>query len=169
MAKVVTSQGIQAFVQSGKFETVKNDPPPKKQADAPPLEVKDKPPIADVKTDDTKTEAKKPVTHDAPPEDLDDDDDTRADMERDERLRDRIAKKNATINRKHKEMREAREAAEEAERFAENQYHRAMLAEQRATAHERELAELRAKSTPAAEKKEDAKKPDPKEFYDDKG
>src|SRR5882762_10180086 len=126
MAKVVTSQGIQDFVQSGKFDSVKNDPAKKREGSAPPLEVKDKPVVAEVKTEAPKDD-KKPA-HDAPAEDLDDDDDTRADMERDEKLRDRIARKNMTINRKHKEMREAREAAEEAERFAENQYQRATRA-----------------------------------------
>lgn len=169
MAKVVTSQGIQDFVQSGKFDAVKNDPPKKKADDAPPLEVKDKPIIADVSKPDDKKDDKKENKNDAPAEDIDDDDDTRAAMERDDALRDRIARKNATINRKHREMREAREAAEEAERFAENQYQRATRAEQRAEAHERELNELRAKTAPQAEKKEEPKKPDPKAFYDDKG
>lgn len=170
MAKVVTSQGIQDFVQSGKFDQVKNDPLKKKADDAPALEVKDKPIVADVsRADDKKDDKKEPKTNDASPEDFDDDDDTRAEMERDDKLRDRIARKNATINRKHREMREAREAAEEAERFAENQYKRATLAEQRADAHERELAELRAKTQAPAVKVEEAKKPDPKAFYDDKG
>ncbi len=168
MAKVVTSQGIQDFVQAGKFEQIKNDPPKKKQTEAPPLEVKDKPVVADVSDDKKDDKEPKKPAHDAPDEDLDDDDDTRADMDKDEKLRDRIARKNATINRKHREMREAREAADEAERFAENQYQRATRAEARAEAQERELAEWRAKAAPL-EKKEEKTKPDPKAFYDDKG
>lgn len=165
MAKVVTSAGIQDFVASGKFDQVKNDPPPKKRDDAPALEVK-KEPAADISQPDEK---KAPPAQGAPAEDIGDDDDTRVAMEQDDKWRERIARKNATIDRKHREMREAREAAEEAERFAENQYRRATLAEQRAEAHERELADLKAKAAPAAEKPPEVKKPDPKSFYDDKG
>lgn len=165
MAKVVTSQGIQDFVQSGKYDTVKNDSPQQKRADAPPLEVKDKPPVADASANEPK---EKPAPA-APNEDTADDDDTRAAMAADDVWKARIEKKNATIDRKHKEMREARESAEEAERFAENQYRRATLAEQRAEAHERELAELKARAAPAAKEAEGPTKPDPQKFYDDKG
>ncbi len=165
MAKVITSQGIQDFVQSGKFEAVKNDPPKKKAADAPPLEVKDKPPVADAsKPDDKKEEKKEPKTdHD---EELTEK--IRALMASDPELAEYVTKKNAAINRKHKEMREAREAADEAERFAENQYNERQLSGKRLSALEQELAELK-QAAPAAEKKEELKKPDPKAFYDDKG
>lgn len=158
MAKVVTSQGIQEFVSSGKFEQVKNDPPRKKADDAPPLEVKDKPPVADTKTPEKKEHEEEETLSEK----------IRALMESDPELAEYVTKKNAAINRKHKEMREAREAAEEAERFAENQYNERRLSGERLSAAERELADLRAKAAPP-EKKEELKKPDPKEFYDDKG
>lgn len=167
MAKVVTSAGLLDFVSSGKVDNVKNDPPPKKREDAPPLEVKDKPPVADASDAGDKKAAK--AADSAPDEDTAIDDDTRAAIEADQVWRARIDKKDAVINRKHKEMREARESAEEAERFAENQYRRATLAEQRAEAHERELAEWKAKAAPAAKEAEGPTKPDPQKFYDDKG
>ncbi len=121
MAKVVTSQGIQDFVQSGKFDTVKNDAP-KKREDAPPLEVKDKPLVADASDAGDKKEAKTPADT-APDEDTAVDDDTRAAIE----------------------------------------------ADQVCEAHERELAEWKAKAAPAATETEGPKKPDPQKFYDDKG
>lgn len=165
MAKVITSQGIQEFVASGKFDTVKNDPP-KKPNDAPPLDVKGKPPLEAVKTDDKKEENKQ-VKETKADHDEELTEKIRALMESDPELAEYVTKKNAAINRKHKEMREAREAAEEAERFAENQYNERQLSGKRITALEQQLAEL-SKTAPTVVK-EELSKPDPKVFYDDKG
>jgi hypothetical protein len=56
---------------------------------------------------------------------------------------------------------------EDTENFSKTQYQRAQLAEEKASNLERELADLRAKA-PTVEAKDPAK-PDPKDFYDDKG
>jgi hypothetical protein len=157
MAKVITSAGLNDFIATGKVtEEIKADKPktPEVKAETPPPE-------------EPKEEPKKEAPE-APDDDVADDDDTKAAMEQSEKLRDAIAKKNAVINRKHREMREAKEAAEESERFAEGQYTRARLAEERATALQRERDDLAAKVTPQ-EKKVELVKPDPKTFYDDKG
>lgn len=165
MGKVVTSAGLNEFVSSGKpTEEIKAEPKQKANGatKAEPLEVKETKPVADIGAKDDA-----PKREEAPPDDVAEDDDTKTKMAADEALRLAIDKKNQTIGRKHKEMREAREAAEEAERFAENQYRRAMLAEQRAEAHEKELNELRAKVAPP--KVEAPAKPDPAKFNDEKG
>lgn len=167
MGKVVTSGGLNEFISSGKVEQFKSDPKPPRAKEAPPLEVKDDKPIKDVKEPKEDKPAVK-AEPEAPAEDTADDDDTRAATESNEKLRDAIARKNATINRKHREMREAREAAQEAEQFAKDQWNEKRLAEDKAAALERELTELRGKGAPAPEKKESGK-PDPKAFTDEKG
>ena len=62
-------------------------------------------------------------------------------------------------------MKEAQDAAQDAEIFAKNQYDRARLAEERASALERELSEAK-KATP---KEPELKKPDIKDFTDNAG
>jgi DNA repair exonuclease SbcCD ATPase subunit len=163
MPKVVTSAGLNDFVTTGKItEEFKSEPKLKTTNGAAKVETAEVvPPVEEPKDE--------PIdTPEAPEDDVADDDDTRAAMEQSEKLRDAIAKKNAVINRKHREMREAKEAAEESERFAEGQYTRARLAEERAAALQRERDDLQAKVVPP-EKKAELVKPDPQKFYDDKG
>lgn len=149
MGKVVTSAGFNEFVSSGKAtEEIKTPPKVKPAAVAPPLEVKADKPIAEVKGE---PEAES-VAEEVDPEDA----------AETERVRVKIGKK-------HRAMKEAQESAAESERFAENQFHRARLAEERATQLERERDELRAKAQPKADAKPELKKPDPQKFYDDKG
>jgi hypothetical protein len=57
----------------------------------------------------------------------------------------------------------------EAEEFATDQYNHRTLAERRAEAAERELAELKAKQTPAPVKEEAPKEPTANDFKDDQG
>jgi hypothetical protein len=162
MAKIVTSAGLNEFISTGKVsEEIKSEKPKPNGA-----EVKAETPVPEKPAEPAEEPQKE--APEAPDDDVADDDDTRAAMEQSEKLRDAIAKKNAVINRKHREMREAKEAAEESERFAEGQYTRARLAEERATALQRERDELAAKVTPP-EKKQELVKPDPQSFYDDKG
>jgi hypothetical protein len=170
MGKVVTSAGLNEFVTSGTpTETIKSQPKQKPAAQAPPLEVKDDKPIKSVgeKTETALVTKAKPAAAEAPDEDLLDDEATRAEAEKSETLREAINRKNATINRKHREMREAQEGRQEAEEFAKTQWNEKRLAEERAERLERELSELKAKAAPAV--KAEKAKPDPKLFYDDKG
>jgi hypothetical protein len=154
MAKVVTSAGLNEFVQDGKFETIK-DAAPKADKDAPLMEAKQEVQNKDLGEQgkvDAKVEAE--AKAEIKDEGLEADD-----AEFPEKVRKRIAKK-------HREMKEAQEALAESERFAENQYNRARVAEERAQQLERESAELKAKVQP---KKEPEKEPELKDFTNDKG
>jgi hypothetical protein len=163
MGKVITSAGLNDFIATGKVEEIQSEKRPAKvNGTAEPEKKAESVPTEPVKEEPKKEEPK------APDEDVADDEDTRAAAEQSEKIKAAIARKNAVINRKHKEMREAKEAAEESERFAEGQYTRARLAEERAAKMERERDDLAAKVAPP-EKKVDLVKPDPQTFYDDKG
>lgn len=165
MGKVVTSAGLNEFVSTGKpTEEIKPEPKQKAAAKAEPLEVVKDKPIADVGGEPKK---EPPAATEPPVDDATDDDETQKRMAADEALRLIIDKKNVTIGRKHKEMREAREAAEEAERFAENQFNERRLIEERAAKLEAELNELKARTAPP--KAEELVKPDPAKFTDEKG
>ena len=154
MAKVVTSQGIQDFVATGKHEVIKADPKPTKAEPAPPLEVKKDAPVADAGE-------KEPPKEPPKEEDIysEEDQETKEEISKAKRF-------DALMRKKHRAMKEAQETAQENERFAENQYNRARLAEERAAQIDRELQELKAKATPKAPEKQ---KPDPAKYVDDKG
>lgn len=156
MPKVVTSEGLTEFVQSGKHEKIA----PLKQGESPPkLEVVKATPTLDVKPageNDGKAVGNTPkddgtVAADnravAPPEeDLTEDEKALPEKARKEILR---AKK--AVNEKHRLMREAQEAAEEADRLAESQFNERRLHQQRADAAEARLRELEAKANPPAQ------------------
>ena len=146
MGKIVTSSGLQEFIQAGKVEEIKSDAP-KKVTEAPPLEVKPDKVAVDIGQTD------------AVDQHVEEDPETLAEIEKSERFR-------RTINKKHRAMKEAQEDAAkakadaaESDRFAENQYNRAQLAERRA-------AELEAQVKVKPEPKPEAVKPDPKSFYE---
>jgi hypothetical protein len=163
MGKVITGAGLNEFISSGKVEEIKDAPKPKAAKDAPALEVVK---IAGDGGGEKKAEAKE---DDAPAEELSSAEEIEAAIKGSDALADYVTKKNATINRKHAQMREAQKAADEAEEFAKGQYTRARLAEERAAQIERELADFRSKAAPAAEKAPESVEPDPAKFYDDKG
>jgi len=150
MPKVITGEGLQEFIETGKHETIA---PQKKgeSKEAPALEVKKETPVIDVKSADDKVDPKPEIKEDdgLEPEDKD--------------LSEIIRKK---IGKKHRAMKEAQEAAADAEAFAKNQYDRARLAEEKASQLARELEEARKASQPPP--KEETK-PDIKDFTDDKG
>lgn len=146
MGKVVTSQGMRDFVQSGKHETIKNDPPPPKNEPAPPLEVKKE--IAPTELKEEKPDYK------------DDDAETQAEIDKSERFK-------KLIGKKHYEMKKAQAEAESADRLAEEQFNRARLAEQKLAEYDAKLKELEAKAAPKEQPKQE--KPDPAKFNDDKG
>jgi hypothetical protein len=142
VAKVITGTGLQEFIESGKHETLPDKPEikPAHKALAPPEEKAETPPPQ------------------PPPEE------TNEGLEADDvDLTEHVRKK---INKKHRQMKEAQEQAADAETFAKGQYERARLAEERASALEKELQAT--KSAPQV-KAPELKKPDIKDFTDDKG
>lgn len=126
MGKVITSSGLQDFIQNGAITHVPDHKPG--TGSLPPPEAK--PPEALV-------EAGKPTEKEAEikiPEPVEEGLD--AD---DKDLSEAIRKK---IGKKHRAMKEAQEAAQDAETFAKGQYERARLAEERAADLERRLGEV---------------------------
>jgi hypothetical protein len=164
MPKVVTSEGLTEFVQSGKFNKVD----PHKPGAAPPLEVVKAAPTLELKPlekqDGAPTGQKSPT---APPvavehdEALTDDEKALPDKAQKEIIRSKRA-----VNEKHRLMKEAQEAAAESDRFAETLYNQNRLAEQRARAAEEKLKELQAKEAP---KQPELKEPTRAEFTDAAG
>ncbi len=148
MGKVVTSAGLQEFVSTGKFDTVKNDAPPKKE-EAPPLEVK-----KDIVPQDVKPEPKEEPAY------KDEDPEAQAEIDKSERFK-------KLIGKKHYEMKKAQAEAESADRLAEEQFNRARLAEQRLAEYETKLKDLEAKALPKEQPQ--AERPDPAKFHDEKG
>jgi hypothetical protein len=150
MPKVVTSEGLTEFVQSGKHERIA----PLKQGENPPkLEVVKATPTLDVSSaapalkadklvngEPTKTPAAGEID-----EALTDDEKAFPDKAQKEILRSKRA-----VNEKHRQMREAQEAAEEADRLAESQFNERRLHQQRADAAEARLKEIEAKANPPA-------------------
>lgn len=147
MGKVITGAGMREFIESGKHETIKNDPKPKANEPAPALEVKKEMPVVDVKAEEK-------------PDYKDDDADTQAEIDKSERFK-------KLIGKKHYEMKKAQAEAESADRLAEEQFNRARLAEQKLAEYDAELKRLRTEAAPKEQPK--AEKPDPAKFQDDKG
>ena len=153
MGKVVTSKGLNEFIESGKTESITPDKPPEKKPDAPPLEVVRDKPVVDVGT-------KEPPKAE---EDIysEEDQETKEEITKAKRF-------DALMRKKHRQMKEAQEAAAENDRLAESQFNRARLAEQKLAETETELRKLREQST-AKPTIPEAKEPDPKDYTDDKG
>ena len=159
MGKVVTSGGLNEFIETGKHENIKSDPKPKAAKDAPPLEVQKDKPVSDVK---------EPKKEEVEEEYRDPDPETQAFLERDEKAR-------KAVGKKHKEAMSFKALAEkraaeisDAEEFAKQQWNEKRLSDERAAQLERELAEFKKGAAPAAPQPEKGK-PDPKLFVDDKG
>lgn len=134
MPKVVTSEGLTDFVQSGKHDTIAPQKAPEAK-EAPALEVKKDAPVTEVKAEpkeEPKKEESKVEDEGLEPEDVN--------------LSEIVRKK---IGKKHRAMKEAQEAAADAESFAKNQYDRARLAEERAAQLEKELSEVKKVQAPS--------------------
>ena len=154
MGKVVTSEGLTDFVQTGKPTEVIASTKLKAEKAAP-LEV------VGANAEKEPEKAAEPAKVEA--------DDTGLEAE-DHDLAERAKKR---IGKKHYEMKVAQEAAAkaaaevaEAERFAENLFNERESWRTKAEAAEARAAELEAKNKPAPVV---AKKPDPETFMDDKG
>lgn len=173
MGKVVTSAGLNEFVQSGKVEVIERPkgngaapsavanpaeaqaPPAEKPIGAPPApEAKpaEKPPEKPAEAAPAKPEESGTEDTDLTPEEL------------------KLAGERFTrvIGQKHRRMREAQEAAQEAEGFAESQFKERRLVEAERDQLKARVAELEKSGKPAAAAPE-KKKPAPEDFRDDKG
>ena len=132
MGKVVTSQGLTEFVQSGKFTNVPDHQPKTNgsgsvevKPDVKPAEAKVEEPKKALETAET-PQKQPPVETETDTEEAEDENGLRpSDQEFSEKTRKRVMAK-------HRAMREAKEAAAEAERFAEQQFNERKLAEKRA-------------------------------------
>ena len=151
MPKVVTSEGLTEFVQSGKHEKIA----PLKQGESPPkLEVVKATPTLDVKPTgegDGATKSVDPGTGSAKSAgDGHEAEDALTDEEKTfpEKAQKEIRRAKKAVNEKHRQMKEAQEAAEEADRLAESQFNERRLQQQRADAAEAELKVLREKANP---------------------
>jgi len=154
LGKVVTSKGMQAFVETGAHETIKNDKPKKAEA-APLMEVKKEAPILEVKTE-------KPTEPEETGLEAEDHDLA-------ERAQARIAKKHREMKQADALAKRLQQELNDTETFSKSQFDRARMAEEKLTTLERELAEIRSKSKP--EEKTGLMKPDPKDpkYYDAQG
>lgn len=175
MAKVVTSQGLTEFVQSGKFDTVANHK--KGNSEAPPLEAVKAAPTVDVSPAGEKPDVKAvPVSKERVSSS---ENDTDAGTVHDEALTDEektlpekaqkeIQRAKRAVNKKHHEMMAARDELAELERFGEVQFNEKRQLEQKVTTLETELQQLKSQTkAPEPELKEPDEK-DP-QYYDDKG
>ena len=135
MTKVVSSQGLVDFVQSGTYQTIdaKAKGPEQPKIEKPPETVVDLQPPG--KPEDAPPPDAPPVSEDAPAEDTDGIDE----------------KSKRAVNRKHREMKAAealaqklRNELEETENFSKNQFKRAQMAEEQAAALRAEVEALKA-------------------------
>ena len=148
MGKVVTSQGLQDFVQEGKVTHVPDHKPKSNGAAKPEDAAKPYAKPESKPTDSGASQAKEssPTTDvsKAPEAETPPEDDGLTEDERKE-ISERIRK---IVSKKHREMKEAQEAAAESDRFAETQYNERKLADSRAQALEERVKELQAKAAP---------------------
>jgi hypothetical protein len=132
MPKVITGQGLQEFIETGKHETIAAQKKPESK-EAPPLEIKKEAPVVDVKPPEEAKPEPKAEDDGLEPEDKD--------------LSEIIRKK---IGKKHRAMKEAQEAAADAESFAKAQFDERRLVEDERDKLKRELDEVKKASLPKA-------------------
>lgn len=148
MAKVVTSEGLTEFVQSGKFTQVTNH---KAGSDgASPPEVVKPPPTLDVKPveNDGQKSSENPQTAVSSRTEPENDELTAEEKALPDKAQKEIQRAKRAVNEKHRLMREAQEEAEAADRLAEAQFNERRLQQQRADAAEARLKEIEAKANP---------------------
>lgn len=166
MGKVVTSQGLTEFVQSG---TVTHVPDHKPNGNgAAPLEVKKDAPTLDVSLPGEKAPEKPPETAAKPPETATEEhDEPLTDDEKTlpEKAQKEIQRAKRAVNKKHAEMKAAQEELAEAERFGELQFNEKKLLEQKISQLQGEVEALKPKAAPPPE----AKAPEMKDFTNEQG
>lgn len=145
MAKVVTSEGLSDFIQTGKVTHIENHKTAK-ASEAPALEVKKDAPTTDIgevkdpKTADAKGEPEPKEVKAEPDEGLESEDHDLPD-----RVKSRIGRKHAAMKAAQALADKRAEEAAESERFAEQQFNERRLQEQRADAAEARARELEGK------------------------
>lgn len=154
MGKVVTSEGLQEFIQSGTVTHVENHKP--SRAPAVPLEVKKDTPTTDIgdgkKPDEPKAEKTEPKETREPDEGLE-----AEDNDLPERVRTRIGRKHAAM-KAAQALADSRAAeVTESDRFAEQQFNERKLIESREAALQERIRELEAKQPQKAAPAEPAK------------
>lgn len=170
MAKVVTSQGLTEFVQSGKFDTVANHKKGQPAAAAP-LEAVKVAPTLDVSApassaaEGVNATPSKEGVKTATAESEHDEALTDEEKALPEKAQKEIQRAKRAVNKKHAEMMEAREDAAEDRRLAEQQFNERKLLEQRLADREAEIERLKPKAAPPVE----AKAPDIKDFTNEQG
>lgn len=133
MGKVVTSKGLNEFVEKGTVTHVPDHKPVVKGAEKPPEAPKaEAPPTEPVEEKASPT----------PPGDAEDEVPTLSEDSR------------KYVNKQHRLRKEAEEQAQDAERFAKDQYTRATLAEQRAEQLAKELEDHRKQAPPVPKEPE---------------
>jgi hypothetical protein len=165
MPKVISSEGLQTFIETGKpTETIPREKREARPA-APALEMKAgngaAPPVADAPG--TSEEPKAQAKAEAKPEDdlgLDPEDHDLA-----ERAKKRIGKKHYEMKKAQEEASAKAAEAAESERFAEQLFNEREEWRKRAEAAEKARDELKAKAEPPPAA---LTKPDPEKYYDDK-
>jgi hypothetical protein len=155
MGKVITSEGLNEFVQHGTVTQVPNHKPGKAN-EATALEVKKDAPVHDLgeKTPE-KTPEKAPEVDKA----------LEKAIETEESVPTLSEESRKYVNKQHRLRKEAQEEAELSESLAREQFNRALLAEQKAQALEAELSEL--KKPKDAPKPQELKFPMAQEFVKD--
>lgn len=172
MGKVVTSEGLTEFVQTGKVTHVPNHKPGKSNGEAPALEVVKSAPVIDVKpAGETNSEPKPADKAQGTPAKA-----TEPDSEHDEALTEEektlpekaqkeIQRAKRAVNKKHAEMKAAQEALQDAERFSETQFNERRLLEQRLAEREAEIQALK----PAKASEPEPKEPELKDYTNEQG
>src|SRR5690348_942497 len=155
MGKVVTSQGLTEFVQSGTVTHVP-DHKPKANGEAPALEVKKDAPVVDVKPTEEKPSEKapeKPAEAVKPADEEHDEPLTEEEKTLPEKAQKEIQRAKRAVNKKHAEMKAAQEELAEAEGFGELQFNEKKLLEQKIATLQAEVEALKPKKEPPPEDK----------------
>lgn len=165
MAKVVTSEGLTDFVQTGKATEIIADQKRKAPGAAPALEIVKTPGTTELSPESGSNESAKDPKEPVKAEDtgLEPEDHDLA-----ERAQKRIGKKHYEMMTAKTEAAKAKAEAEESERFAENLFNEREEWKRKAEALEREANELKARVTPAAPQAKEPNPDDPK-YKDAKG
>lgn len=173
MGKVVTSQGLTEFVQSGKFETVANHKAGQK-TEAPPLEAAKVMPTVDVSPIESKKgvesteKAQELASNETKTENEPDEALTEEEKALPEKAQKEIQRAKRAVNKKHAEMMAAREELAELERFGETQFNEKRELEKRLNALEAELQAAKQQTKPAEPELKEPVETD-KKYLTDKG
>jgi len=168
MAKVVTSEGLTDFVQTGKATEIIADPRRKAPGPAPALEIVKTPGTTELSSPGAEQPAKEPAVEAKEPPKAEETGLESEDQDLPTRAKNRIGKKHYEMMTAKTDAAAARAEAEESERFAENLFNEREQWRLKAEALQRRSEELETKTKPPVE---EAKEPDPQDakYRDAKG